>query len=96
MNERGHAPMERQTRAEMNAEIFNKKRVLRHRKHMGTQCLPVPAREPRETVRNVLNLYVKRRGVEEIEPSAAQHALPGALGRRAHGTQAAPRTGKRS
>ena len=40
--------------------------------------LPVPARDAGEPVRDVLDLDVERRGVEQIEPAPRQHALPGA------------------
>ena len=40
--------------------------------------LSVPARDAGEPVRDVLDLDVERRGVEQIEPPPRQHALPGA------------------
>src|SRR6185295_9022100 len=40
--------------------------------------LAVPARDARKTVRDVLDLDVERRGIEEIQSAAGKHALPGA------------------
>ena len=40
--------------------------------------LAVPARDAREPVRDVLDLDVERGGIEQVEPAARQHALPGA------------------
>ena len=41
--------------------------------------LAVPARHAGEPVRDVVDLDVERRRVEQIEPAARQHALPGAV-----------------
>jgi hypothetical protein len=49
-------------------------------KAWGALRLAVPARHPGKPVGDVLDLDVERRGVEEIEPAARQHALPGARG----------------
>jgi hypothetical protein len=38
--------------------------------------LPVPARDAREAVRNVIDFDIERGGVEQIQPSSRQHALP--------------------
>src|SRR5664280_887598 len=40
--------------------------------------LPVPARDAGKPVRDVLDLDVERRGIEQVEPPPRQHALPGA------------------
>ena len=40
--------------------------------------LPVPARDAGEAVGDVVDLDVERRGVEEVEAAAREHALPGA------------------
>src|SRR4051812_19482041 len=42
--------------------------------------LAIPARDARKPMRDVLDLNIKRRGVEQIEAAAGQHALPGARG----------------
>src|SRR3990167_3134572 len=52
--------------------------MLGHRVDVGAFGLAVPARDARQAVRDVLDLDVERRGVEQIEPAARQHALPGA------------------
>ena len=52
--------------------------MLRDRKDVRPVGLAVPARDARETMRDVLDLDVERGGVEQIEPAARQHALPGA------------------
>ncbi len=40
--------------------------------------LAVPARYARQTMRDVLDLDIQRRGVEQIESATAEHSLPGA------------------
>ena len=45
---------------------------------MGADGLAVPARDAGEAVGDVLDLDVERRGIEEVEAAAGQHALPGA------------------
>ncbi len=40
--------------------------------------LAVPAGHAGQAVGDVLDLDVQRRGVEQVEPAARQHALPGA------------------
>jgi hypothetical protein len=40
--------------------------------------LAVPARDAGQAVRNVLDFDVQRRRIEQVEPAAAQHPLPGA------------------
>jgi len=41
--------------------------------------LSVPAGDTRQTMGDVLDLDVERRGIEQVQTPAAQHALPGAL-----------------
>src|SRR6516164_9028135 len=59
--------------------------MLSHREDMRALGLAVPACDAGKPVRDVLDLDVERRGVEQIEPSARQHALPGARRRGASG-----------
>src|SRR4051794_30161679 len=47
---------------------------------MRAPGLPVPPRDAGETMRDVGDLDVERRGIEQIEPASGQHALPGARG----------------
>ena len=44
--------------------------MLRHGKGMVAARLPVPARDARKAVRDVLDLDVERGGIEQIEPAA--------------------------
>ena len=60
---------------------IDQQRVLRDREDVRAVGLAVPARDAGEPVRDVLDLDVKRRGVEQVEPAARQHALPGAGGK---------------
>ncbi len=46
---------------------------------MRPERLAVPARDARKPVRDVLDLDVGGRGIEQIEAAPGQHALPGAL-----------------
>src|SRR5581483_10315924 len=52
--------------------------MLRHRINVRAGGLAVPARHPGKPVGDVLDLDIERGGVEQIEPSTRQHALPGA------------------
>ena len=52
--------------------------MLRDREDMRADGLAVPARDAREPMRDVLDLDVERGRIEQIEPAARQHALPGA------------------
>src|SRR5712675_1625680 len=45
--------------------------------------LAIPASDAGESVRDVGDLHIERRGVEQIEPPPRQHALPGASGKTA-------------
>ena len=57
---------------------LDQQRVLGDREDMRAVGLAVPARDAGEPVRDVVDLDVERGGVEQIEPAARQHALPGA------------------
>ena len=53
-------------------------RVLGDGKGVLAHRLPVPARHPGQAVGDVLDLDVERGGVQQVEPAAGKHALPGA------------------
>src|SRR5262249_32986198 len=59
---------------------FDQEGMLRDRKSMIADCLAVPTRDPRETVRDILDLDVERRRVQQVQPASAQHTLPGPRG----------------
>ncbi len=65
-------------RALLARQRIDQQRVLRDRKDMRAVGLAVPARHPRDAMRDVLDLDIERGGVEQVEPSPRQHALPGA------------------
>src|SRR5262249_35807237 len=52
--------------------------MLGHRESVLAIGLPIPTGDASKPVGDVLDLDVERRGVEQVEPSPAQHALPGA------------------
>jgi len=58
--------------------LLDQERVLRNREDAGAGGLAVPAGDAGKPMRDVLDLDVERRGVEQVEPPARQHALPGA------------------
>src|SRR5271165_3963821 len=64
---------------------LGEQRMLGDREDMRAFGLAVPARDAGEPVGDVLDLDVERGGVEQIEPSPRQHALPGAQRTRAGG-----------
>ena len=47
-----------------------------NRNRPGSGHLAIPARDPRQAVRNVLDLDVERGGVQQVKPPAAQHPVP--------------------
>src|SRR5512144_3282449 len=55
---------------------FDEQRMLRDGKDVTALRLPVPARDAREAMRNVIDFDVERGGVEQIEASSGQHPLP--------------------
>ena len=57
---------------------LDQQRMLRDRKDFRPLRLAVPARDPREAVSDIGDFDVERRGVDQVEPAARQHALPGA------------------
>src|SRR5919197_3001096 len=57
---------------------FDQERMLGDGEDVRAFGLPIPAGNPRETVRNVGDLDVERGRVEQVEPAPRQHALPGA------------------
>src|SRR6185436_1247862 len=54
--------------------------VLGDRERVLALRLAVPARHTREAVGDIFDLDIERRRVQEVEPPAAQHTLPGAGG----------------
>src|SRR6478736_340080 len=57
--------------------------MLRHGEYVRAFGLSVPAGDTGEPVGDVLDFDVERRGVEQVEPAARQHPLPGARNRAA-------------
>ncbi len=52
--------------------------MLGDREGVRALGLAVPARHPGQAMGDVLDLDIQRAGLQQIEPAAAQHALPGA------------------
>ena len=59
-------------------EGFHQQRVLCDGKDMRAFGLPVPARNPRQTVSYVGDLDIKRGGIKQIKASTREHTLPSA------------------
>src|SRR5262245_45197684 len=78
MDERREPEVAAELGLELGGDAFDKETVLRHRESMRAARLSVPARDARKSMRDVFDLDVERRGVEQVEPASAQHALPGA------------------
>src|SRR5262245_54633679 len=81
MDERREPEVAAELGLELGGDAFDKETVLRHRESMRAARLSVPARDARKSMRDVFDLDVERRGVEQVEPASAQHALPGARAR---------------
>ena len=74
-----HQPgLARQPRLELGRQPLDQHAMLGHGEGVIASGLPVPARDTRQTVGDVLDLDIQRRGIEQVEPASAQHALPGA------------------
>src|SRR5215211_272625 len=58
---------------------LDQQRVLGDREDVVAAGLAVPARDPRQPVRDIGDLDIERGGVEQVEPPSRQHALPRAL-----------------
>jgi hypothetical protein len=52
--------------------------MLRNGKDVRPLGLPIPARDPRQPMGDVVEFNIKRGGVEQIEPPTGEHTLPGA------------------
>ena len=61
----------------MGGYFLNDNRVLSHGEGVVAECLSVPAGDAGQPMGDVLDLDVEGRRVEQGEPSARQHALPG-------------------
>ena len=68
----------RRLRHDSAKDLLDQQRMLGDREGVVADRLAVPAGDAREPVRDVGDLDVERRGVEQVEPAARQHALPGA------------------
>ena len=64
---------------------LDQQRMLGDGEDVRALGLAVPARHARETMGDVLDLDVERRGIEQVEPAPRQHALPRAERLGAHG-----------
>ena len=62
----------------LSRDGFDQERMLGDREDVRALGLPVPAGDARKSMGDVRDLDVERRGVEQVEPAAGQHALPGA------------------
>src|SRR5690606_30303446 len=78
MQQRGEAPFGGPAGAKACAYIVHQHTMFGNRERMIAFRLPVPPRNTGKPMRNVVNLDVQRRWVEQVEPSPTQHALPGA------------------
>ena len=73
-----HQPrLARQAGLELRRQPLHQHAMLRDREGVRALGLAVPARDAGKAMRDVLDLDVQRRGIEQVEPAAAQHALPG-------------------
>ena len=57
---------------------IDEQRVLCNRENIRAKGLPIPAGDAGKPVCDVLDLDVEGGRVEQVEPAAGQHALPGA------------------
>ena len=57
---------------------FDQQAVLRDGEDVRADRLSVPARDAGEPVRDVVELHIERRGIEQVEPPPREHPLPDA------------------
>jgi hypothetical protein len=55
---------------ERACDLFHKHAVLRDRENMRADGLTVPSRDAREPMRDIFDLHVERRRVEQIEAAS--------------------------
>ena len=77
MEQRRQPIARRGARFARQGDLFDKQAVLSDGKGMIADGLSVPAGNTGQAVGDVVDFHIQRRGVEEIEPAAGQHALPG-------------------
>ena len=65
---------------QLTHQTFDQQTVLSHGKCRMAFGLTIPPRNACQAMRDILDLNIERGRIEEIEPAAAQHALPGAAG----------------
>jgi len=76
VQQRRQAPSRRRGFSEVLDKRFHQHRMLRHREGPVAGRLAVPARQARQPVGDILDFDVERRGLQQIEPPAAEHPLP--------------------
>jgi hypothetical protein len=72
----GQPPFRLEVRLDVGGDLLDHHAVLGHREAVLAGGLAVPARHPGQAVGDVLDLDVHRRGIQQVEPAARQHALP--------------------
>src|SRR6185295_6198920 len=78
------AGLPREPGAQLGRDALYQHTVLRHGKCMLALGLAVPSRHARQSVCDVLNFDIQRRGIQQVQPATAEHALPGARLIRGH------------
>src|SRR5262245_65152950 len=73
-------PAARQIGMHGGGDLLDQQSVLGDREGMLANGLTVPARDAGQAVRDVLDLDVLGRGIEQVEETAGKNALPGAPG----------------
>ena len=80
MEEGGEPPFRRPVRVAFGCYLFDDQDVLGDGEGVVADRLAVPARDAGEAVGDILDFDIARRGIEQVEAAARQHALPGARG----------------
>ena len=80
-----------QPRLDVQAEGFDDNAVLGNGKGVRALGLAVPAGDSSQPMSDILDFDIDRGGIDQIEPTPRQHALPDAGGRGAGGARAAHR-----
>ena len=77
--QQGHQPRGPvQLPVDVGGDALHQHAMLRHREGMVALGLAIPPGHPRQPMGNVLDLDIKRRGVQQVEPPSRKHPLPGA------------------
>ena len=70
MQKRGKAPFQRHLRIHAQEQLFDQQRMFGDRIWPVAKCLTVPARDERKTMRDILDLDIHGRRIQQVKSAA--------------------------